>query len=411
MRIGYLLNNGVELHTQNSPLLRIQYLLDSLRNRGHRVTFVALDHPNVVFTDRWNLNQAARLAVSRSGVFRLLESCTRRFQGFLRIPYFALIDSFRFYEACSLNLKGYDILHQRFELFDWGGLLASRKLGIPLILDVEADPFVELELMGAPLRGLHKFYAAALYRLVLRRAQAITCVSRSLKEHLSKVWEVEAEKIYVLPNGVDIKEFCPDRESQSLKESLGITDELLVTFVGGFFPWHDIHLLLEAFQKILLRVPNTRLLLIGDGVQMPTVKNKIFQDNLQAKTILLGKVEHQKVSAYLSASDVCVAPYPPMTSEIWFSPMKLFEYMAAGKAIVATRTGQIEEVIQHGCNGLLVDAGAPDQMADTLVDLLNCPGQREMLGKNARRTAQEHHSWERFGANLENIYHAISLSD
>jgi glycosyltransferase involved in cell wall biosynthesis len=92
---------------------------------------------------------------------------------------------------------------------------------------------------------------------------------------------------------------------------------------------------------------------------------------------------------------------------LWFSPLKLYEYMAAGKAIVASRAGQIAEVIQDGHNGLLVESGDVAALAQALLKLLKDPVKRERLGQNAREQAIRHHSWERYIKRLEDIYRSV----
>ena len=100
-------------------------------------------------------------------------------------------------------------------------------------------------------------------------------------------------------------------------------------------------------------------------------------------------------------------PYPELPNELWFSPLKLYEYMAAGKAIVASSSGQIAEVIHDGENGRLVTPGKIDELAKVIVRLLNNPDERKWIGKNAHKQAVEKHSWDRYIKRLEEIYHSV----
>ena len=143
MNIAYLINNGVSLHTQNSPLIRIKQLIQHIRNRGHHVAIVALDGRQVIFTDEWNLDRFARLGISGKLTFNLFESAVRKSQGILKIPYYAQFDSCRFFDACSRELMNFDLLHEHCGLFGWGSMLASKTLHLPLLLDVEADNIKE----------------------------------------------------------------------------------------------------------------------------------------------------------------------------------------------------------------------------------------------------------------------------
>jgi glycosyltransferase involved in cell wall biosynthesis len=128
---------------------------------------------------------------------------------------------------------------------------------------------------------------------------------------------------------------------------------------------------------------------------------------LEKTVSITGYVAHDAIPEWLAAADVVVAPYPPLPEELWFSPLKLFEYMAAGKAIVASAAGQIAEVIQHGHNGLLVRPGDVAQLAEAILDLLNDPGERQRLGHNARRQAVEQHSCAAYIRRLESLYQTV----
>jgi len=115
-------------------------------------------------------------------------------------------------------------------------------------------------------------------------------------------------------------------------------------------------------------------------------------------------VPQAKIPEILSAVNVAVIPYPQLPKELWFSPLKLYEYMAAGKAIVASSSGQIAEVVQDGYNGLLVEPGNVNEFAQAITRLLKDPVELDWLGKNARQQAVEHHSWDGYIRRLEAVY-------
>jgi glycosyltransferase involved in cell wall biosynthesis len=113
------------------------------------------------------------------------------------------------------------------------------------------------------------------------------------------------------------------------------------------------------------------------------------------------------VPEILAIADVVTIPYPQLPEELWFSPLKLYEYMAAGKAIVASSAGQITEVIQDGYNGILVEPGNVDELAQAIINLFKDPTRRERLGQNARQQAVTQHSWEQYINRLEKIYESV----
>jgi glycosyltransferase involved in cell wall biosynthesis len=178
-------------------------------------------------------------------------------------------------------------------------------------------------------------------------------------------------------------------------------------FVGSFQQWHGLDRLVEGFAQILRKLPEAKLLLVGDGPARPAVERKIAKLGITDAVIITGIVPHTGIPEMLASADVVTAPYPHLPQELWFSPLKLYEYMAAGKAIVASRAGQIAEVIQNGHTGTLCEPGDVNEFAQTTIELLEDPAERRRLGQNAQQQAIEHHSWEQYARRLEEIYLSV----
>jgi glycosyltransferase involved in cell wall biosynthesis len=177
-------------------------------------------------------------------------------------------------------------------------------------------------------------------------------------------------------------------------------------WIGGFYPWHDLDLLLKSFTFVLQRHPDARLVLVGDGPIRPSIAEEVQQIGLQQSVIMTGAIAHAEVPEMLSMADIAVVPSAPVPASHGGTgtPLKLFEYMAAGKPIVATALNQAAEVIRQGHNGLLVEAGDVDGFAEAILTLLDVPSERVRLGQNARQQAIELHSWEEYTRRLEEIY-------
>jgi glycosyltransferase involved in cell wall biosynthesis len=188
-----------------------------------------------------------------------------------------------------------------------------------------------------------------------------------------------------------------------------LTTEPIVIWVGGFYPWHDIDLLLESFTKVLQKQPRARLVLVGDGQTRPAVAQKVMRNGLRHAVIMTGAVAHTSVPEMVSIAEVAVVPATPVPASRGGTgtPLKLFEYMAAGKAIVATALNQAAEVIQDGYNGLLVEAGDSHGFAEAILALLSDSEKRARLGQNARQQAVENFSWEQYTRRLEEIYLSV----
>jgi glycosyltransferase involved in cell wall biosynthesis len=325
----------------------------------------------------------------------------------MRLPYFAAFDSFRFYEACVRALPAFEICHEHNGLFCVGGAMACKRLGMPYVLTVSADPLFERRMLGRPLRGLHGYVAAREAAFTYRLARRILCVSESAKQNLAKSWNLDPEKIVVMANGVDTALFSPDYDPRPARHEWGIGDRPVVAFVGGFQPWHGLDKLIESMVLVRQSVPEALLMLIGDGRARPLVDKAIAENNMQQHVVITGLLPQSKVPSLLSAADVAVLPYPELSAELWFSPLKMYEYMAAGKAIVASNAGQIGDVIKDGETGLLVRPGDVSDLAEAITRLLQDVPLRAQLGRAARQQVLSNHSWDRYVSRLEAVYEQV----
>jgi glycosyltransferase involved in cell wall biosynthesis len=388
-----------------------------LQRAGHKVSLLALQERQVLYTEDLQVFKSDKLTASHYGqtgwsgtaVFKRFESGIRRLQSILHFPYLALFDSYRMAEAGYINLKGYDLIHERFNLLALGGAWASRKLGIPFVLEVNADLLEQRKFKGIEERGLRRLFAIWATRTCFNTASRIICISPRLKEHLKTKWNVDEKKLTVLPIAADVESFKPNYNSKTVRKSLGLTTEPVVMWVGGFYPWHDLSLLLESFALVLQWRPDARLVLVGDGQTRSSIMDMVTKNGLKHAVIMTGAIAHSQVPEMLSIANVAVVPSPAITASLGGTgtPLKLFEYMAAGKAIVATALNEAAEVIQHGHNGLLIEPGDVHKFAEATLNLINNPEECSRLGHNAREQAVKQYSWEHYTRRLEEIYLSV----
>lgn len=411
---------GIKFHQPQAAQIHIYHTMHGLQQAGHHVSLLALQGRRVLCTDDLEVFRTDRLTESHYGQlgwtgsapFKLFESGARRLQSMARLPYLALFDSYRMADAGYKNLKGYDLIHERFNLLSLGGAWASKKLGIPLVLEVNADLLAQRKFKGVQERGLRRLFAIWATRVCFNAASQIISISPRLKEHLHTNWNIDNSKLAVLPCAADVDAFKPNYNSPSIRKSLGLTTEPVVMWVGGFYPWHDLSLLLESFALISKRRPDAKLVLVGDGQTRSAVAESVARDGMRDAVIMTGSVAHSQIPEMLSIADVAVVPSAPVTASLGGTgtPLKLFEYMAAGKAIVATAHKESAEVIRDGHSGLLVEAGDPNRFADVTLKLINDPVERSRLGQNARQQAVEQYSWEEYTRQLEVIYQSVVRS-
>ncbi|MDT5123125.1 MAG: hypothetical protein QOC96_2607 [Acidobacteriota bacterium] len=284
-----------------------------------------------------------------------------------------------------------DFIYQRYSRFSWAGVAASLRTGRPLFLEYNgSEVWVGRYWDRVGMLGLLERYE----RLNLAAATRVFVVSEVERQNLLRA-RVADEKIVVNPNGVDAERFQPHIGGERVRRELGIEgDETLVGFVGTFGPWHGVLALAEAI-KLIPKDARVRFLLVGSGALRSEVERILREANVERRAIMTGAVEHERVPALLDACDVLASPHVPLEdgSEFFGSPTKLFEYMAMGKGIVASRLGQIGEVLADEETALLVEPGNALELSEAVMRLVNSQQLRERLGAAARREAIAKHTW------------------
>jgi glycosyltransferase involved in cell wall biosynthesis len=285
-----------------------------------------------------------------------------------------------------------DLIYQRYARFSWAGVAASLRSGLPLFLEYNGS---EVWMGKHWDRGEMLPLLARFERLNLEGAARIFVVADVERRNLLRAG-VPDEKIVVNPNGVDTEKFRPGVGGLAVRQSLGVTeDEILCGFVGTFGPWHGVLTLAQAVAS-LPADSKVRFLLVGAGKLRDEVQRLVGVAGKEQQVIFAGHVEHARVPALLDACDILLSPHVPLEdgSEFFGSPTKLFEYMAMGKGIIASRLGQIAEVLVDEETALLTEPGNASQLADAIMRLSRSRELRERLGAAARDAADAEHTWK-----------------
>jgi glycosyltransferase involved in cell wall biosynthesis len=289
----------------------------------------------------------------------------------------------------ALRDFGPDVLYERYALNGTAGLALAADLGIPHVLEVNA-PVVDEDLAHRGLKS--EASARTLERTIVTRAARIVAVSEELKRWLIGLG-VEAERITILANAVDPERFEVEAEKrEDVRRRLGADGRPIVVFVGTLKPWHDPGILVRALGVLRERNVAPQLFVVGDGPERERLEALAREEGLSSMLTFTGSVAHDDVPAYLAAADVAVATYHPRTGR-YFSPLKLFEYLAAGLPVVAAEVGEIPHCVRAGETGLLYPPGDVERLADALATLIADRERAVELGRHGREHVLRHHTW------------------
>jgi glycosyltransferase involved in cell wall biosynthesis len=277
----------------------------------------------------------------------------------------------------------FDLVYERHSLWSSAAMELARDQGIPALLEVNA-PLIEEQEEHRTLYDRAAAERAA--RRAFESASAILAVSHEVARWVESRTAASG-RVHVVPNGVR-----PERFSGAEPIRPRLRRSFTVGFVGSLKPWHGLPVLAEAFAELHRRDPASLLLVVGDGPERRSFEADLERRGLAGSVHLTGKVAPEDIPAWLASMDAAVAPYPS-TERLYFSPLKVYEYMAAALPIVATRGGQLAGLLEDGVDALLCPAGDADALADAL-DLLRRDRQlRLRLGRSAREKAVRDHTW------------------
>jgi glycosyltransferase involved in cell wall biosynthesis len=296
----------------------------------------------------------------------------------------------------SLLRQGkFDLIYERHAFF----LCSSAFLGLPVVLEVN-------ELVGdqrVRAQPIFSFLARWTDRLIFRRAALIVVVSPYLKRRIEE-GGVPGDKILVLPNAVNGREFATPASGGAIREKFEIHEKIVIGFIGWFVEWHRLDRLVQEFARLAEGRDDLVLLLVGEGELRVQLVDQVRQLGIERNVLFAGSASHGEIPGYIAAMDICVVPH----SNEYRSPIKLFEYMGQSKAVLAPRLEPIEMVVRDGLNGLLFDSDSAASLGSQMERLIADPGLRNALGAQARADVLEKHTWL---TNAKRIVSAVFRSE
>ncbi len=273
---------------------------------------------------------------------------------------------------------GADVVYERHALGNTAGGRVARRLGVPLLLEVNSP--LALERAAHETLVLRR-WAAASERRVLGAADRVLAVTAVLADMLA-AQGVERARIDVVPNGVDLARYPADEPPAG--------DDVVIGFTGFFRPWHRIEDLVDALADGRLPA-RARLLLVGEGPARESIEARARERDVSERVTLTGAVSRDAIPDLVRSMHVCVQP----AATAWASPLKLFEYMAAGRAIVAPDQANLREVLSHEQDALLFPPGDHVALTAALARLAADEPLRLALGYAARATLEARpYTWD-----------------
>jgi len=293
-----------------------------------------------------------------------------------------------------------EIIYARYSLMSDAAVKLAVALRGPCVLEVNGLS----EWFSHEFRGWRRLIVWPLIRrtekAVLDRADLCVAISAPVAAQIEAMG-VPKSRVLVQSNGVDPDRFPEGLSGERVRASLGLFAAPVVGFVGTFGEWHGAENLVRAMPAVLKAQPTARFLFVGDGPRKAASEELCRSLGVANAAVFTGIIPQQEAPPYLAACDVLVAPHSWNRKEPFIgSPTKLFEYMAASKGIVASRLGQIGEVIEQEKTGLLVTPDDTDALAAAISRLLDSPALAREMGVRARATVLDRYTWRRNAAEI-----------
>lgn len=285
-----------------------------------------------------------------------------------------------------------DVVYIREMVYNVFLLLVMPALRRPLIVEVNALVLDEERMIGAG--SARQRFIRWSQAWTFRRAQAIVAVTRGIADHLVRMYGIPPQRVHVVPNGTDPDHFTPE-DMAAARERIGLPADIpVIGFVGSCYPYHDGFTLIAAAAKVVAHHADALFLIVGDGYMRPRWMQAVEEAGLNAHFRFTGQVPYERVSVYINACTVCVAPFTRARNEkIGISPMKLYDYMASERPVVGSAIEGVGDLLRVSGGGRAVAPEDPDALAGAIVSMLDDAAGRERMGRQGRQYVIDHHTW------------------
>jgi len=352
--------------------IHVAEMIKAFRKLGHEVKVVSLigEQTNVATKKQGNLTRLKKLL---PGFLFELGEIAYNLHG---------------YRSLSRAVKIFqpDFIYDRYISYNYSAVAVGRRYGLPVLLEVNSPYSYQKQTFDEKL--LFKNLSRTFERRICQDASKVITVSTPLKKFLISVGVPES-KIVVMPNGADPDVFDLNVDSSDTRKQIGAEGKIIIGFTGILRPWHGLELLMQAFEAIAQKHEQVHLLIVGDGPIRGEIEADAEKRGLSEKVTITGRQNHNLVNRYVAAMDIAVSP----RATFYASPMKILEYMAMGKAIVAPDMENIRDLLKHKEDGFLFQEENISELTTGLQVLIEKETFRKTLGENARKKIENERTW------------------
>lgn len=367
---------GIPAFGQKGASIHLQEILRAFLSRGARVTLLS---PRLEGVPAADLSRVTCAPLPRCPKGLSPETRER-----------ALLETNDRVSALLSSVGPVDLVYERHALFSHAAMEFARASAMPSVLEVNA-PLLQEQAQHRTLALPRE--AADSARRAMIAAGAVYGVTDAVARYAANLG-ANPTHLNVIGNAVNPQRF-PKKHKPAGPFTIG--------FLGTLKPWHDVGTLLDALALLRSKtVPDARLLVVGDGPERQRLEVRAKALAILAAVEFTGALPPEQVPHALSRMHAAAAPYSAEGS-FYFSPLKLYEYMAAGLPVVASHVGHLPEVITDGRTGLLTPPGDAGTLADALAALASNPKWRDALGQTARSEVLARHTWERVASRILEI--------
>ena len=290
-------------------------------------------------------------------------------------------------------------------------LAVARSRGIKMIYEVRGfieETWLSRAGAGADSSEYYQIWRAAETR-TMKAADAVVTLSDGMRDEIINRG-VPGDRVFVIPNGVDVARFTPRQRDSSLAQKLGISEDTpVIGYIGSFVSYEGLSDLVRACSFLRDQGVLFKLLLVGSGADSAQVDSVVSELRLEQNVVRTGRVHHQETPSYHSLIDIFAVPRTGDRVCQLVTPLKPYEAMAMGRCVVASNVAAMQQVVRNGETGRLAEPENPKDLARILRELIEDPDQRLALGENARKWVQSERNWEAIGSLYSSVIrHVVS---